>query len=51
MERVLEAAPLTLSAVSLDLVGVEVRHPEVFVEVMRDRPRFMEVDQIRVPKM
>ena len=32
-------------------VGVKVKHPEVFVEVLRYRRRFMEVDWSSVDKM
>ena len=40
----LEAALLAEGTGEMESSGVKVTHPEVFVEVLRDRQRFLEVD-------
>ena len=48
---VLKASPVTLCTGAMESNGVKVKCPEVFVEVLRNRRRFMEVDQNSVDKI
>ena len=49
--HLLKAALLTLGAGEVDLDRVKLKYPEVFVKVLRDTQKFMEVDKSSVDKV
>ena len=51
MERIIKAALLALVGWAVESEGVKVKRPGVFVEVLRDRQSYMEVDRSSVDKV
>ena len=48
VECVLKASSLEVGTEAAELAGLKVKHMGVFVEVLRDRRKFMEFDQISI---